>query len=357
MSDGRSLWDHVKGWWTENARHHVYAPIPKEQTDEEFDDAPLEPGGSYFRLWLSEMFLTKRVAWGKEWFPAVHGEVRLQFGGQGASFSRVAQPPQDQVGEGVRLDYRLTELLPYNGGVVEIETALLGLKGADYLGAAIGVLQQFSSLISPPLGPAISLAQTLASGTRDLLSATQGSVHLGFHQELVSAGAGGAVLRPGYLAVILAEPGEISPDRLSVRGSRLLYREVPGPQPSHLTGYDYMLLRVEGRKERDDWRLKNIQEPLTTAGQALLEAPPNTAKANAYRTVALAAAWQSSDLAQLDRRRVVEAIKAELAQLADEPDKAVGGSLRPLDEIVSARAMRREQSDALGELTADEVFD
>ncbi|HST08970.1 MAG TPA: hypothetical protein VLL05_01230, partial [Terriglobales bacterium] len=89
-------------------------------------------------------------------------------GGQGASFSRVAQPPQDQVGEGVRLDYRLTELLPYNGGVVEIETALLGLKGADYLGAAIGVLQQFSSLISPPLGPAISLAQTLASGTRDL---------------------------------------------------------------------------------------------------------------------------------------------------------------------------------------------
>ena len=54
---------------------------------------------------------------------------------------------------------------------------------------------------------------------------------------------------------------------------------------------------------------------------------------------------------------VVEAIKAELAQLADEPDKAVGGSLRPLDEIVSARAMRREQSDALGELTADEVFD
>jgi hypothetical protein len=269
----------------------------------------------------------------------------------------VAQPPQDQVGEGVRLDYRLTELLPYNGGVVEIETALLGLKGADYLGAAIGVLQQFSSLISPPLGPAISLAQTLASGTRDLLSATQGSVHLGFHQELVSAGAGGAVLRPGYLAVILAEPGEISPDRLSFRDSRLLYREVPGQEPRNLTGYDYMLLRVEGRKERDDWRLKNIQEPLTTAGQALLEAPPNTAKANAYRTVALAAAWQSSDLAQLDRRRVVEAIKAELAQLADEPDKAVGGSLRPLDEIVSARAMRREQSDALGELTADEVFD
>jgi hypothetical protein len=118
-----------------------------------------------------------------------------------------------------------------------------------------------------------------------------------------------------------------------------------------------MLLRVEGRKERDDWRLRDIQDPLSVAGQALLETPPNTVKADAYRTVALAAAWQSPDLAQLDRRRVVQAIKAELAELADEGAGAVGGEARTLGEIVSARAMRREQADALGELSADEVFD
>ncbi len=236
MTSGRSLWEHVIGWWTENARHHVYAPIPKERTGEAYDDAPLEPGGSYFRLWLSEMFLTKRVAWGTEWFPAVTSEVRLQFGGQSVSFSRVAQPPLDQLGEGVRLDYRLTELLPFNGGVVEIEAALLGLKGADYLGTAIGILQQFSSLITPPLGPAVSLAQAVVSGTRDLLSATKGKIHLGFHQELISGGAGGAVLRPGYLAVILAEPGQVSPDRLSVRDGRLYYRKAPGQEPGQPQG-------------------------------------------------------------------------------------------------------------------------
>jgi hypothetical protein len=357
MSGGRSLWDHVRGWWVDNARHHVYAPIPKERTDEPYDDAPLEPGGSYLRLWLSEMFLTRRVAWGREWFPAVHSEIRLQFGGQDAAFSKIAQPPLDRLGEGVRLNYRLTELIPFSGGVVEIEAALLGLKGADYLGAAIGVLQQFSGLISPPLGPAIAIAQTLASSTRDLLDATQGNIHLGFHQELISAGAGGAVLRPGYLAVLLAEPDEVSPDRLFVREGRLLYSQGPGQQPRGLQGHDYMLLRVEGRKERDDWRLRDIQDPLSVAGQALLEAPPNTVKADAYRTVALAAAWQSPDLAQLDRRRVVQAIKAELAALADEGAGAVGGEARTLGEIVSARAMRREQADALGELTADEVFD
>ena len=357
MTGGQSLWDHVKGWWTENARHYVYAPIPKERVDEDYDDAPLEPGGSYFRLWLSEMYLTKRVAWGREWFPAVHSEIRLQFGGHGVAFSKVAQPPWDRLGEGIRLNYRLTELLPFNGGVVEIETALLGLKGADYLGTAIGVLQQFSNLISPPLGPAIAVAQTLMSSTRDLLSATHGNIHLGFHQELVSAGAGGAVLQPGYLAVILAESREIVPDRIVVRDGRLLYSQSPGQEPRNLQGYDYMLLRVEGRKERDDWRLKDIQDPLSTAGQALLEVPPNTVKAGAYRTVALAAAWQSPDLCQLDRRRVVQAIKAELAGLADEGVRAVGGERHTLGDIVSSRAMRREEADALGELTADEVFD
>ena len=28
MSKVRSLWDHVIGWWTENAAHHVYTKAP-----------------------------------------------------------------------------------------------------------------------------------------------------------------------------------------------------------------------------------------------------------------------------------------------------------------------------------------
>jgi hypothetical protein len=357
MADGRSVWERVTFWLNDNARHLVYAVIPKDRTDEDYDDAPLQPGGSYFRLWMSEMFLTKRVSWGKQWFPAVHGEVRLQFGGQDTRFSRVAQPPSGQLSEAVRLDYRLTDLIPFNGGVVEVETALLALQGADYLGTAIGILQQFSSLVTPPLGQAITLAEKVASGTRDLLSATDGHVHLGFHQEFVADGAGGAVLRPGYIAVILAEPGQVNTDGLAVHEGQLRYRPAPGAALGHLSGYDYMLLRVEGRRERDDWRLKNIQDALDMATDALCEEPPDEVRAAAYRTVALAATWKSPDLAKKDRRRVVQAIKAELAEIADEGSNAVDVTgVRGLREIVLARAMSRDQSDALGDLTADEVF-
>jgi hypothetical protein len=260
--------------------------------------------------------------------------------------------------EAVRLNYRLTELMPFNGGVVEIETALLALRGADYLGTAIRILQQFSGLVSPPLGQAIALAENVASGTRDLLSATDGNVHLGFHQEFVAGGAGGAVLRPGYIAVILAEPGQVNANELSVRDGQLLYQPAPNAAVDHLSGYDYMLLRIEGRKERDDWRLKTIQDPLDMATDALCEEPPDEVKAAAYRTVALAATWRSPDLAKKDRRRVVQAIKAELAEVAEEGPKAVDVTgVRGLREIVLARAMPREQADALGDLTAGEVFD
>ncbi len=357
MPDGQSLWERIHGWFAASAKHCVYARIPPQRTDEMESESPLEPYGSYFRLWLSEMFLTDRVAWGREWFPAVHSEVHLQFGGQSAAFSRVAQPPPDRLSEGVRLNYRLTELLPFNGGVVEIEAALLALKGADYLGTAIGVLQQFSSLVTPPLGQTISLAQKLATGTRDLLSATEGSVHLGLHQELTSDGGGGAVLRPGYHAVILARPEQLATEGLLVRDGRLLYSPRADEPPRNLQGLDYMLLRIEGREQRDDWRLRDIQEPLNLAIQALSDSPPNEAKAAAYKTVALAAAWQSPDLVQKDRRRVVEAIKAELAEIEEQGLGAVGGGWRDLDEIFAARAMSREQADALGELTASQVFD
>jgi hypothetical protein len=105
-----AIWETVTSWFNANAKQYTYVTIPKDrvtqEAGQEYDDSPLDPSGSYFRLWLSDMFLTKSVAWGKQWFPAVHSEVHLQFGGQTAAFSKVAQPPQDQLSKGVRGGYR-----------------------------------------------------------------------------------------------------------------------------------------------------------------------------------------------------------------------------------------------------------
>jgi len=102
---GPGPWAAVRGWFEKNAQAHVLASF--DQGD------ALTPYQSYLRVWLAEMFLAKRVQWLRERFPAVHAEVRLPFAGQPAvSFTRVVRPGDDQLGEGVLINYPLTELLP-----------------------------------------------------------------------------------------------------------------------------------------------------------------------------------------------------------------------------------------------------
>jgi hypothetical protein len=349
-----SLWNMASRWVSANADTQVYAPFPSESPNGDVD-APLKAYGSYFRVWLSEMFLTQRVARGAQYFPAVHSEVKLSFGDQGeVVFSHVAQPPQGNLAEGILLNYRLTDLLPYNAGVVEIQASLLGLKGEDYLATAINVLQSFSSLVAAPLGQAMTLAGKVSTGAHDLLQASNGRIHLVFHQSFTSEGGKGTVLRPGYHAVILATPGQVAIERLSVVDGRLHYKKDPRAAAEPLRGYDFMLFRIEGRAERDDWRLSNIDGPLRQAITAYSQNKPD--EGAAYRTLALATVYNSPDLAPLDRRRVVEAIKEELKPFEDGGHGAVGDEPPSLDTLMKQRAISLSEAAVLGAVRPDEIF-
>lgn len=344
------VWNKITGWVDQNATRYTYVPIPKAQTDKDYSDTPLQPHASYFRLWLSEMFLTKSVAWAEQWFPAVHAEVQLQFGNQQAVvFSHLIQPPQDRLGNGIRLNYPLTELMPYNGGTVELEAALFAVQGNDYAATAVKVLQDFSGLLTAPLGQALDLAAKLTTGTRDLLSATQGNVHLGFHQTFA-----GHSIKPGYIAVILAPSRAIQEQKLSVERDQLYYINKGSTQREPLQGYDYMLFYIEGLPQRDDLLLKNIAEPLQEALTALELGEERVAES--YKTVALAAASRSLDLTMADRRRVVQSIKDTFKQAQSTGLGAVSNDIRDLNDLIKARAMPIAEALALGELSPAEIF-
>jgi hypothetical protein len=146
------LRDWTGRWLNTNSQQFLYAPIPRGRTDETFADAALEPYVSYLRLWLAEMHLAKGKVWGTKWFPAVNAEVELTIAGSNtASFPSILRLPDDKLGQGVQLNYRLTELLPYEGGTVEIDSALFALPGSgNFLASALDVLQSFSGLVPPP---------------------------------------------------------------------------------------------------------------------------------------------------------------------------------------------------------------
>jgi hypothetical protein len=346
----------MKSWAVQNADKYLYVPLAKQHTDSTDSDEPLVPELGYFRLWLSEMFLAQSRQWFRDWYPAVHSSVQLRFGNQNTvRFSHVTRTPQDTLAQGVLLNYPLTELMPFKGGVVEIEAGLLALQGTDYLKASIDLLKDFSSLVAAPLGQALGIAEKVSNAIQNLFGATNGQVHLTWHQTLTSAGGGGShEMKPGYIAVILATENKVNKERLYVKKDRLYYSQRVVDEPTPLQGYDYMLFRIETRKERDDWRLKNIQEPLDQAIEALLTG--NSQKASFFKQLALVAASQSPDLTVYDRRRVAQAIKGELEYYESTGLGAIGDNVRDLNSIMATRAIPIENAVALGEITFDELF-
>jgi hypothetical protein len=343
------VWGRVQ----QDAVHYVYTSIPKDRTDANYDDAPLRPYEGYFRLWLSEMFLTRSREWFVDWYPAVHCSVGLKFGGEDRAVSGVAQMPET-LAQGIKLNHQMTDLLPYNGGIIDVQAALVALKGANHLKTTIKVLQDFSGLITAPLAQTLAIAEKVSNGLEELVGATGGNVHLPLGQTFTSAGGGGgAVLKPGYLVAIRATQDDLAIDRLSVKEDRLLYAETAGGDPRPFTRADYMLLRIEGRRERDDYMLRGIAEAVDKAIAATVDGKKD--EADSYKKLAMATAATSLDLARFDRLRVVDAIEKEIASYENRPRGAGGVARRDLNGIMKAHAMPVDRALAQGELGFDRL--
>jgi hypothetical protein len=352
MNGVEKIWKRIKSWANANARKYQAVTIASP------DAEPVRPHSDYFRVWLSEMYLAERREWFQDWYPAVNTSVRLMFGDNSTpiTLSHIAQAPQ-KVHEAVLLDFPVTDLLPYRGGVVEVEAALVGLKGENALGAAIKVLESFSGLVGAPLVQALDVAGKVAGGIEDLLDSTKGDVRLGYHRGFQSSGGGDAanILREGHIVVILATKDEIAGGRLSLVDNQLHYSKKEGANAEPLTGFDYMTFRIERREERDDWRLSTISDPLNKAIDAML-APGREDEAKAFKQAAIMAAFKSDDLSVVDRRRVVKAIKEELEEIEKLGLGAVGHNPRDLNQVRKARVMGLTAAAAFGEMTLEEAL-
>lgn len=354
-----SMWNTVKSWATKNAEQYVGEFIPPERTDLKDPPTAMVPMRDYFRLWLSDMFLARSRSWFVNEYPAVHSSVSLKFGPDIVKISHVTEAGT-AVGRGANLDYALTDLLPFNGGTVEIQSGLIALKGMNYAAETIGILKDFSGLIGAPLGSALTIAEKVSGGVQKIAAGSE--VALAFHRQFRSGSTGpqagtdaANVLRPGYIAVVLATHKQIEPSRLTVKGSRLHYAEREGAAPKPLEGYDYMLFYVEGKAERDNWRMPNIEQPLNQAIEATLRG--QTKEAEEFMTAAKVVIWQSPDLAVQDRRRVAEAIDAELAAIGGNVKRgAAPGDLRSLNDIMKTRAKSVDRALADPPLTLMEVL-
>lgn len=311
--------DWFKSRFKEEAKKYIYTEIdPKHvkfNNNHEINPDSLKAGNHYFRLWLVEMFLKNDRDWFKSWYPAVHSAVRFTFGDKDELITHVAGPTRlkdigpDNLDKVVSVNHQLTSLVPFNGGEVEIDAGLLAMQGKDDLKGFLKVLGDFSSLlVVPQLSAALAVATPLANGVSELVGSTNGKLVLGLHDTWTAGEGGDNLLREKYFAVILAEENQIKKDKLWVENDRLKLGDSQSSS-KFLTGFNYMLFRIERQNEFDSWdSLTSIKQPFDQA--LLMLKAGNKDEAAALIKQAKLAAYNAKELTRdIDSRRIIDIIQ------------------------------------------------
>ena len=344
-----------------DSRKNISLSIPHTHIkDAHYTPVTLKAELHYFRLVLCEMSLRRDRAWFASWYPAVHSLVRCTFG------DRVVQIPYiaggltlpditpTNLNRVVQMNHPLTSLMPFNGGDVELDAGLFALKGEDYLDNLLKVLGDFAQKLTlPQVSTVLNVAGPLAHGVEELLGARDKTLHLGFRRRFSSGGDGSSNLQSGYFAVIRAEEGQIDPQQLWVADGRLRI----GPsleQNQPLSGYAYMLFRIECHKDRNDWRqLNSIGEPFSMAVEALMDQQPEVSEwmlRRAYKAV-----LNSPDLTIAHRSAAARQLQADYKKISNLDLNAVQPDLTNL-QLIMDNAMPAETALKLGLPTLEELL-
>jgi hypothetical protein len=354
-----TVWERVRRTGQRQAKVYVLTEI-SPAGDNQPEPQALVPGQDYFRIWLCEMFLGTRSTLAADWLPAAHAQVSMTRSGRPpVEYSKVFRPDPEHLAQGVKLNYQLTDLIPYSGGVVEVEAALVAWRQTSRVDVALDVLQAVSALPLPALALPLTIAGQVTSAARTLVQRADGAVHLDLHQSFVTSedsqhSQAGNVMRPVYLAALLADENQVSPGTLRVIKNRLHQVSSDG-RVAHLRGWDYLLLQLEGRSQLDDFWLPELEDLFGSAVEALLAGRPSIA--SYYRDAAIAAAWQSPMFNWADRDRIIDAIKARFDHVAQR-GLGVTQAGRPtsLTETVRQHGPSIEEVRARGPMTEASAF-
>ena len=330
------------------SRDHIKDPV--------YSPDPLKAGQHYFRIVLAEMFLQRDRMWLASWYPVVYSAVKLRFGNQVVDIPYIAGSQTLQGAANFDgaflLNHPLTNLMPFNGGDIEIHAELLAMRGKNYLNNFISILENFSKLLTvPQLSAALTVAAPLAQGVEKLFGIGEMMPRLRFHQ-LFSTTSGN--LQAGYIIVILAEEDQIHTDQLWAVNDQLHYgKSLDESKP--LSGYSYMLLKIESTDERDDWQwLTSIREPFDRAKSALANGKSHEAVVFLHQ--AIATARNSPDLTTAHQTAVALRLKEYFDELRNQGLDAIQPEPMSLQEVMQG-AISPELALKRGKPVLEEIFD
>jgi hypothetical protein len=363
-----------KELWQKSGTQSTYLWIDPTHVDSGGSAAKptaLVAGQHYFRLWLVEMLLQNTVQWGTQFHPAVYSVVRFRFGNSDEVLSHIAGQSSikdldlAKLNSSVAVNYAVTPLVPFNGGEIELEAGLLAVPGTNNVKSMIKLLGDFSKLlVVPQLSAALAIAAPLADGISEMVGATAAKPQLRLHDTWT---ANNGSLRSGYFVVISSPLGRHQAATLWVKGGRL-YEGTGGNNLQPVTGFHYMLFRIEAESDRDDWdSLTAIEEPYQQAIEmvqnSVAEADPDLKKkmlSEADRRLGAAklAAFRAKELTKIvGRNQVIEALGRRFEEAKKQLGAAAfGREFSPKLKAALENRISVAEAAAKGEMREEELW-
>lgn len=97
--------------------------------------APVKPGTAYVQWWLSELWLRYDREWLSHYHPLVYSNVKMNVGPREISIPITLGADEfsnntefTNLNKAIKLNYKMTPLVPYNSGSIEIAAALIGAQ-------------------------------------------------------------------------------------------------------------------------------------------------------------------------------------------------------------------------------------
>jgi hypothetical protein len=306
------------------------------QVDQKYDSSAIVENTAYCRLWLDRMRLAQNVNWFQGRYPVVYSAIRYQYGPKSETVPHIAgveffqKMTKDHLDRVTTQSVALSPLFPYKTGLVELQAGLFSMKGSagDPIATAITTMGRFSQLLGvPALSTVLNIIDPLYTGIEDLFSAGQSALELGYQQTFAPAGnpqgapvVGSNILRPGYFAVIFDPNDQLKEEGLRIVNGDIHQIQAGGKQPpALLSGWSYMLFRVEKRDNQDWESLPTIRELVERAQDAILKKQQGDAS-DILAAIKVAIA-RSPDVVRSDRPTMFKKIEDDLK---DQGLQAVG---------------------------------
>jgi hypothetical protein len=296
---------------SEADRPQVLRIDPSHVLKKRAKQVPLEANNGYFRLVVADMWLAHDVEWGKTVHPAVQSLVRIKAAGTEQTIPSIAGPDTFQVetkdrrGVAVRNQF-MTQPIPFRGGTVAIQVALLRVQGQDNLKTLLNVLSGFASLVAaPPLSTALQVADKVNDGLGQMLGLGVAQIHAGLQDTFTGKGQANE-LQPGYLALIRSGRVKVGADDLWIGADGDLRT---GPRGSdQFTASDYVVLLLESSPRRDDWtEFPAIGLPYRKARERAAVGDLKTAKG--FIDNAVSAVMLSDDIVDRQKDSIVKTLR------------------------------------------------